>query len=335
MQHTLPRSVGWWLIVCIVMTVLMVAIGGLTRLTDSGLSIVEWAPIHGVVPPLSEAEWQEELQAYRATPEYQKINKGMSLEEFKGIYWWEYIHRLWGRLLGFVFALPLLWFILRKQIPRPFAAQCIGIFALGGLQAKVGWIMVQSGLVDNPDVSPYKLTLHLWIAFIILGLLTVQAARVFWPLGKGTGSSPVILKIFAVWLFLTIGYGGIVAGMDAGLAYSSFPDYNGALLPESLQSGQPILPTVFVEPGAVQFGHRMAAYALLVLGLFAYRQIKNEAPLRQLLPLLLAVQAGLGIITVHYSVPIWSASLHQVNAALLWLVTIALLYRSKNRDTTA
>ncbi|MCE2964564.1 MAG: COX15/CtaA family protein [Alphaproteobacteria bacterium] len=333
MQQTLSRSIGWWLVVCIVMTVMMVAIGGLTRLTDSGLSIVEWAPIHGVMPPLSEAEWQEELSAYRPTPEYQKINKGMSLEEFKVIYWWEYGHRLWGRLLGFVFALPLIWFVARKQMPRPFALQCVGIFALGGLQAKVGWIMVQSGLVDNPDVSPYKLTLHLWIAFIILALLTVQAARVFWPLTEKTKRSSGLLKIFAVWLFLTIGYGGVVAGMDAGLAYSSFPDFNGALLPASLSGENASLAYLMTEPGAVQFGHRMAAYALLLLGVAVWMRLTY--PLRQLFAALLILQAGLGIITVHYGVPIWSASLHQVNAALLWMLTVAALYRSKQRDTAS
>ncbi|MFN9789733.1 MAG: COX15/CtaA family protein [Holosporales bacterium] len=314
--------VRWWLIACIALTVGMIALGGLTRLTDSGLSIVAWKPIHGTLPPLSATEWQEEFDAYRRIPEYQQINRGMSLEEFKVIFWWEYAHRLWGRVLGLVFVVPLLVFWARRQISGRFGLECLGIFALGGVQAFVGWFMVQSGLVGNAtDVSPYRLMLHLWVALVIVALLTLQASRAWGWRKLAVPHRWLNGIIFPAWLFLTIGYGALVAGMDAGLAYISFPSFNGAALPESLQTTASWWPTLVNEPGAVQFGHRMAAYGTLILGFWSAWSLRRYYR-GLVLAVLLVIQAGLGIATIVYSVPIALASLHQINAVLLWITAI-------------
>lgn len=317
-----PPPVRWWLIACIALTVGMIGLGGLTRLTDSGLSIVAWKPLHGTLPPLNATQWQEEFDAYRRIPEYQQINRGMSLAEFKVIFWWEYAHRLWGRVLGLVFVVPLLVFWVRRQISTRFGLECLGIFALGGVQAFIGWFMVQSGLTGNAtDVSPYRLMLHLWVALVIVALLSIQAAKAW---GLPLLSIPhrwLNGIVFPIWLFLTIGYGALVAGMDAGLAYSSFPSFNGAMLPDSLQAQAPWWPTLVSEAGAVQFGHRLAAYGTLILGLWGAWSLRRHYWGR-LLAALLLIQTGLGIATIIHAVPLILASLHQINAVLLWITAI-------------
>src|SRR2546430_4498045 len=225
------RAVAAWLLVCCAFVFAIVVVGGITRLTHSGLSIVEWQPIVGALPPLDETAWQETFAKYKQTPEYRLVNPGMSLEGFKGIFWWEYIHRLLGRLIGAAFLLPLLWFALRGRIPRALAWKFAAIFGLGALQGALGWYMVQSGLVDNPRVSQFRLTAHLGIAFLIYAAMLWIALDLLLPRASRTEAAPRGLRRFAFALaaliFVMALSGGLVAGTRAGLAYNTFPLMNG------------------------------------------------------------------------------------------------------------
>src|SRR4051812_47620202 len=258
-----PRAVAWWLLACCALVFCMVVVGGATRLTHSGLSIVEWQPIVGTLPPLTHAQWLETFAKYQLTPEYQQVNRGMTLGEFQGIFWWEYFHRLLGRLIGFLFLLPLLWFGARRQIDRRLALRLAAIFVLGGLQGAMGWYMVQSGLVDDPRVSQYRLTAHLLIAFLIFASMLWVALDLLYPRSargmsraldpRGMASSPPLARLdpgidshiscasvgslrgFATALvalvFLMVLSGGFVAGIHAGHAYNTFPLMNGNVVP--------------------------------------------------------------------------------------------------------
>ena len=321
------RAVAAWLLLCCAMVFAMVVVGGVTRLTHSGLSIVEWKPILGTLPPLNETEWLETFDKYKLTPEYRKVNHHMGVAEFKSIFWWEYFHRLLGRLIGVVFLLPLLWFWWRGRIDRPLALKLTGIFVLGGLQGAMGWYMVKSGLVDDPRVSQYRLTAHLSLALAIyaamlwtaLGLLAADSAR--------SDSAPPALRriawiITAVTAYMVV-TGGFVAGIRAGFAYNTFPLMNGDLVPPEIFMLDPWYLNFFNNMATVQFDHRLGAWLLAFLVPWFWLNAKQakigaHASLAcNLLLGLLALQIALGIATLLLVVPIPLAAAHQGGAVLL------------------
>src|SRR6266705_1763302 len=234
------RAVAYWLLACCTLVLAMVVVGGITRLTHSGLSIVEWQPIVGTLPPLDEGAWQETFRKYQQTPEYRLVNPDMTLSGFKSIYWWEYIHRLLGRLIGAAFLLPFLWFALRGRIARVLAPPLIAIFALGALQGAMGWYMVQSGLVDDPRVSQYRLTAHLGIAFLIYAAMLWIALDLLFPRASpAPGRLRRLAFALVALIFVMVLSGGLVAGTRAGLAYNTFPLMNGRLVPPEIFSLEP------------------------------------------------------------------------------------------------
>jgi cytochrome c oxidase assembly protein subunit 15 len=318
-----------WLLACCAMIAAMVVIGGVTRLTHSGLSMVEWRPLVGILPPLGEAEWQRTFELYQATPEYQKINRGMTLAEFKGIFFWEYVHRVWGRLIGVVFAVPFLWFLVRRRIPRRLAPHLVVMFVLGGLQGLMGWYMVMSGLVDRPDVSQYRLTAHLGFAVAIFGYILWVALGLLRPRPSETEpAAPPGLRHFAAALaglvLITLLSGGFVAGLDAGFAYNTFPLMDGRLVPEGLLALEPLWLNLFDNVGMVQFEHRVLAVLTLVAALvFWVVARRGGLPPGARLPVhalaaTTVVQVGLGVSTLLLFVPVSLAAAHQIGAVALF-----------------
>lgn len=319
------RIVGIWLFAIAAMVFIMVVIGGLTRLTESGLSMVEWRPVTGWLPPLTQEAWQETFQAYRATPEYQKVNAGMSLAEFKGIFWLEYVHRLWGRLIGVAFAVPLAFFLFRGWLDRRLAPRLVLLFVLGGLQGALGWFMVASGLVDRPDVSQYRLVAHFAAALLIyVALLWVALGLVVrtppWNPSRTLGRG--ILGLGAL-IVVTMLSGGFVAGTDAGYAYNSFPLMDGKLIPDGLLEMSPAYLNFFENITAVQFTHRLLAMttlAAVILFWFIARRRPMPGRARLAVHGLLAaalVQVSLGISTLLLVMPIALAALHQAVGVIL------------------
>ncbi|WP_048647634.1 COX15/CtaA family protein [Nitratireductor soli] len=320
-QETLLRNrrfVRFWLYGVLLVLFALVLVGGATRLTESGLSITEWKPIHGVIPPLGEAEWQEEFAKYRQIPEYQQINKGMSLAEFKTIFWWEWAHRLLARSVGFVFALPLAFFWLSGRLENHLKPKLLGILALGGLQGAVGWWMVASGLVERVDVSQYRLATHLTIACLIFAA-TALVARGLAP--HSTGRAGEGTRRFAGWLVIAVLFqiylGGLVAGLRAGMTFNTWPLMDGALVPGGLFTQHPALINFFENPKTVQFMHRLGAYLVLALTIWhAARVLRAEpgsphARRAILFVILVVLQAAVGIATLLMVVPIGWALLHQ------------------------
>lgn len=320
------RAVALWLFAVAGLVALMVVIGGLTRLTESGLSMVEWKPITGWLPPLSEAAWAAEFEKYKQFPEYQKVNIGMTLEGFKGIFWLEYIHRLLGRLIGLAFAIPMLLFWIGGRIPAGMKPHLLLMFVLGGSQGALGWFMVASGLVDHPDVSHYRLTAHLGLAFLIYayllwgGLSLLRHGRMVAARGGG------IAAVLTVAVFLQILSGGLVAGLNAGLAHNTWPLMDGAFIPDGLLIAQPWWSNIFENAMTVQFQHRMLAYAVFVLALVTSVLLRGRAPVGLRHGLLSAVllQVGLGIATLLHHVPVWLGTLHQAGAVAVLGVAVTL-----------
>ncbi|TMH74548.1 MAG: heme A synthase [Betaproteobacteria bacterium] len=319
------RAVAFWLLTCCALLFAMVVVGGVTRLTHSGLSIVEWQPIVGALPPLDDAGWQETFGKYKQTPEYRLVNPGMSLEGFKSIFWWEYAHRLLGRAIGAAFLLPLLWFALRRRIPRGLTWKLGGIFALGALQGALGWYMVQSGLVDNPRVSQYRLTAHLGIAFLIYAAMLWIAFDLLF-----SRASPIsgVLRRFAftvaALVFLMVLSGGLVAGIRAGRVYNTFPLMNGRLVPPEIFSLDPWYLNFFSNMATVQFDHRLIAWLLAFLVPWFWLRVRREAASSRarlgahLLLAALALQTALGIATLLLAVPVPLAAAHQAGALLVF-----------------
>jgi cytochrome c oxidase assembly protein subunit 15 len=337
-----PSPVKWWLVIGVIMIVGQVVIGGITRLTGSGLSITEWEIVTGTLPPLNEAAWQAEFEAYQATPQYAKINAGMSLSEFKFIYFWEYFHRLWARMMGLVFLIPFLLFWRKGWLDRPLMRRLGITVLLAAVVASFGWIMVASGLIDRPWVNAYKLTLHLSLGCTLFAyllwttFLVFEPNRPFYPqsVWKKWGIGLTILTAVQIML------GGVMAGAKAGLFYPTWPDMNGRFLPEVLLDGKMWTlenlvnydATLFL-PALVQFVHRMTAYALLIIGLyFAWMLLRgaitrNTRIATYLLTGVLTIQVLLGIITVINSVgaiPVSWGVLHQGTALVLLAVVLYL-----------
>lgn len=329
----MQKPIAIWLLVCCALVFAMVVVGGVTRLTHSGLSIVEWQPIVGTMPPLSQSDWDELFEKYHQTPQYKKINLGMSLDEFKYIFWWEYFHRLLGRVIGLAFFFPFLYFIAKKAIDRPLGLKLTGIFILGGLQGGMGWYMVKSGLVDNPHVSQYRLTAHLGLAFAIYAAMFWVALDLLYPTGASLVNSKIrSLRRFATALttliFIMVLSGGFVAGIQAGLAYNTFPLMDGHIIPPGLFMLEPWYLNFFDNMTTVQFDHRLIAWTLAILiSIFWFKSrsvpLSGSARLAcTLLLVMLAVQISLGISTLLLVVPLSLAAAHQAGAVLL--VTAAL-----------
>lgn len=303
------KYVSNWLFFVAGMVLTMAVIGAITRLTESGLSMVEWRPLIGALPPLNEAEWQRVFDIYRETPEYQKKNFGMELPEFKQIFFWEWFHRLWGRLIGVAYALPYLYFMIRKQIPDGYNIKLFIGLVLGGLQGLMGWYMVKSGLVDRPSVSHFRLAAHLGLAFIIYAYLLWLAfdIRQFKAL-NGSFCQKRHGWIAFIMLAITIVWGAYVAGLDAGLVYNTWPKMGPHWLPPELSS----LAAIFNDPVAVQFTHRwIAILAGFFVLTFAWR-VKSFA-----LGGVILLQITLGIVTLLTQVHIHVAATHQFGAFIL------------------
>lgn len=333
------RAIAVWLLVTAGFVFAMTVIGAITRLTESGLSMVEWRPLVGTIPPLSDGEWQRVFDLYRQTPEYLYLNAGMTLAEFQNIFFWEWLHRLWGRLIGLVFLVPFLWFWLTGRLDRPLFWRLLGLLVLGGLQGLLGWFMVMSGLVDRPSVSHYRLAAHLGLALIIYSLLVWQALALLRPrpadaapsgaLAVPAGHARAALGLAAV----TIIWGAFVAGLDAGLAYNSFPLMDGAFLPPESWALSPVWLNAVENTALVQFLHRWLgiATALVVLALW-WRVLACEAlqdgtrRLAHGLAVAVLLQVALGIATLLAGVPIWLGALHQAGAVLVLTLLVGLCY---------
>jgi cytochrome c oxidase assembly protein subunit 15 len=318
------RPVVGWLILTAAMIFAMAVIGAITRLTESGLSMVEWRPLIGALPPLSEADWQTLFDEYRRTPEFQKVNAWMGLADFKSIFWWEYIHRLWGRLIGVVFAVPLVWFWWRGQLAGWLKPWLLGMLALGALQGAVGWWMVASGLVDDPHVSHFRLALHLGLAVAIYGLALMLVERLM-PAPRFL--APAWLRCagaaLVAFAFLVILSGALVAGLDAGLVYNTFPLMGGEWVPPEVRLAADA-PALLSTPAAVQFVHRWLAtlLAVTILAVWGLSQQEPLAPAQRrplgLLAAMALIQVGLGISTLLLVVPIGLAAAHQAGALVLF-----------------
>jgi cytochrome c oxidase assembly protein subunit 15 len=337
------RIIATWLFILCSMVFFMVILGGLTRLTHSGLSMVNWRPITGWLPPIGLQEWQSTFDLYKESPEFIKINDGMTIEGFKSIFWLEYSHRLWGRIMGVAFLLPFVFFIIKGWITRAVMPRLIIILLMGGFQGILGWYMVKSGLIDNPDVSQYRLAAHLSAAVIIYGYMfwvAMSLLKAQHDFLKFSSPKFLIISIFvAFWIFLTIVSGGFVAGLDAGFTYNTFPLMDGQFVPDGLWTMEPWYLNFFENITTVQFDHRILAEItlLLVFGAWWIAQISNiptsaRKPF-QLMLIMVLVQVALGIGTLMLGVPIFVASLHQIGALVLFTFSIwsvhNLIYQSK------
>jgi cytochrome c oxidase assembly protein subunit 15 len=333
------RALAAWLVAVAALIFIMVLVGGATRLTRSGLSIVEWRPVTGVVPPLSDADWQTEFAKYRTIPQYRELNQGMTLAEFKGIFWWEWAHRLLGRVIGFVFLLPLIVFVWKGWVEPPLQRRLWLIFGLGAFQGAVGWWMVASGLAERVSVSQYRLAFHLTLACAIYAAILWTAAQ-FTGSVKGAGAPPRVRRSalgLMLLVFLQIYLGALVAGLHAGLIYNTWPLIDGRFIPalDKLFFMSPWWSNLFESTLTVQFLHRMVAYALWAAALLhAADTLRSRLPpaLRTRAVVLagaVTLQACLGIITLLHQAPIELALPHQTMALIV--LTIAVVHASRCR----
>ncbi len=343
-MHTYPKVISYWLILGLVLVFFQVIIGGVTRLTESGLSITRWEVVEGTLPPLSAAQWEEAFQLYKETPQYQKINEGMNMADFKFIYFWEYLHRLWARMMGFVFLIPLFFFWRKGWIDKALGIRLGVIFLLAGLAASFGWIMVASGLIERPWVNAYKLTIHLSIALGLISYLFWTILKVTYP--QPASSSARIpwtgLAWFGGFLVVQVLLGGVMSGMKAALYYPTWPDMNGVLIPSVLLESTNYTWSNLIQydqggfaAALIQFLHRGTAYLLVIMGATLGIQLLRQSISIQLRIGtfvwigLLSLQVVLGISTLmasRGSVPVDLGVLHQAVAVLLVLATLFLGY---------
>ena len=335
-QHV-HRMVAWWLFICCAMIFSMVILGGVTRLTGSGLSMVDWQPIKGIIPPLSEARWLELFEEYKAFPEFQFVNQDMDLSGFKVIFLFEYWHRVLGRLIGLAFFIPFVVFWWRGYLSRRVTPKLIFLFILGGLQGLLGWYMVKSGLVDNPYVSQYRLTAHLCLAIVIYGYMLYVACDQMEFTSRSPDHAPPAHGfewLLVLWVLLMIASGGFVAGTHAGYIYNTFPDMNGQLIPDGLTALSPVWMNAFNNVLTIQFNHRILAYVLVILALINRFRLGSDAPrervmLANLMLAAVALQVGLGILTLVNQVPVTLGAMHQAGALIVFSVAILQLYRRR------
>lgn len=328
------RPVAAWLLAVAAMTVAMIALGGATRLTGSGLSIMEWAPLSGTLPPLSDTEWQRLFDLYRTIPQYERVNAGFGIEGFKRIFWLEWLHRLWGRLIGLAFVVPLVWFWVRGRLPPGLGPRLALLFALGGLQGAVGWFMVASGFdADRTTVSPYRLVIHLGLAFVLLAALLWTAFGVLRPRAAPVPGGRTLRRAVLTTLILaalTMLAGGFVAGLRAGLTYNTFPLMDGALVPAGYAGLSPWWLNATENIGAVQFNHRLVATLTLLAAIVMAVLARQVAPARGVVWLFAAaigVQYVLGIATLLLVVPVSLGTLHQTVATLVLGAGLFALHR--------
>lgn len=325
------RATANWLFFCCALVFLMVVVGGITRLTQSGLSIVEWQPVAGVLPPLGDAQWQELFAKYQKTPEYQQRNAGMDIAGFKKIFWWEYIHRLLGRLIGVVFLLPYLWFLFKRKLDEDVAWKLAGIFVLGGLQGALGWFMVQSGLVLEPRVDSLRLAAHLGLAFVIFAAMLWVALDLVrrerfsnTDVLRGTAGGMMAL------VFLQVIAGALVAGIHAGKAYNTFPLMDGHFIPPDIAVLEPWWANFAYNMATTQFVHRILAVAVALMAVGLWREVRRDLPnpraraWSNILLAVVALQFALGVATLLTGVPVNLGVMHQAGALVVFAAAVAL-----------
>lgn len=325
------RATATWLFACCALVFLMVAVGGITRLTHSGLSIVEWQPVAGVLPPMGDAQWQELFAKYQATPEFRQRNPDMTVDGFKRIFWWEYIHRLLGRVIGVAFLLPFLWFLARKRLDGEVAWKLAGIFVLGGLQGALGWFMVQSGLVDEPRVDSLRLAAHLGLAFVIyaalfwVGLDLVRRDR-----STNTGALRGHAGAMVALVFLQVVAGALVAGIHGGLAYNTWPLMDGHFIPPDIALLEPWWANLAYNMATVQFAHRILAIAVALMAIALWFEVRRDLPNPRarfwstVLVAAVLAQFALGVVTLLLRVPVSLGVLHQAGALVVFSVALGL-----------
>lgn len=317
-------AIRWWLYAVLAVLFALVLVGGATRMSGAGLSITEWKPIHGVIPPLNDAEWQEEFQKYQQIPQYAELNQNMTVGAFKTIFWWEWAHRLLARGVGFVFALPLVFFWATRRVERKLGPKLVGILALGGLQGAIGWWMVTSGLVDRVSVSQYRLATHLTIAAMIFAA-TMVVARGLAPYSQRPAdrSAQRLAGILVLLVLIQLYLGGLVAGLHAGLTYNTWPLMDGKVIPGDLFIIEPAWRNLFENPKTVQFIHRIGAYVVFLVALWhmiaTLRREPGSTHARRasVLFVLVVIQAVIGIGTLVMHVPMDMALTHQAFALVL------------------
>lgn len=315
-------ALGCWLLFCAAVVYLMIVVGGITRLTQSGLSMVEWAPIMGIIPPLNETEWLEVFAKYRTSPEYLKVNAGMSLAAFKDIFYWEYGHRVLGRVIGLIYLLPLLFFLIRGMVPREWFVRLFVLFILGGLQGLMGWYMVKSGLVDVPHVSQYRLTAHLGLAVIIFTCMLWFAMDFLRGERATTRSSHAYLRatgLLVLFVFIMMLSGGFVAGTRAGFIMNTFPTMNGQWVPDGIVALSPIWRNLFENAVTVQFVHRCIALLVVTSVLYCVYLARGQRFQTKMIWvfLIMSLQVGLGILALVNTVPLVLGAAHQAGAVAL------------------
>jgi cytochrome c oxidase assembly protein subunit 15 len=330
------KKVIYWLLTGCTLIFIMVIVGGITRLTHSGLSISNYKLISGTIPPTNALQWNEAFDLYKQYPEYQKLNYNMTIDEFKDIYFWEWIHRVIGRFIGLVFVIPFVYFLLRKQLTKSTIKKCLILLAMGGFQGFLGWFMVKSGLVDKPDVSHYRLAMHLTTAFLTFAYTFWVALDLIFPSKKQVNTSfRNLIRVGLVILVVQIIWGAFVAGLDAGWIHNHWPLMNdGELIHQSVTTEQEPLWRNFIEgKSGVQFVHRYLAYIVVgIIGFIWFKARKNKTTMLQqkginLLLILVGVQFVLGVLTLVLFVPVWLGVLHQVTAFFLLATMTFTLHR--------
>ena len=330
------KKVIYWLLTGCTLIFIMVIVGGITRLTHSGLSISNYKLISGTIPPTNALQWNEAFDLYKQYPEYQKLNYNMTIDEFKDIYFWEWIHRVIGRFIGLVFVIPFVYFLLRKQLKKSTIKKCLILLAMGGFQGFLGWFMVKSGLVDKPDVSHYRLAMHLTTAFLTFAYTFWVALDLIFPSKKQVNTSfRNLIRVGLVILVVQIIWGAFVAGLDAGWIHNHWPLMNdGELIHQSVTTEQEPLWRNFIEgKSGVQFVHRYLAYIVVgIIGFIWFKARKNKTTMLQqkginLLLILVGVQFVLGVLTLVLFVPVWLGVLHQVTAFFLLATMTFTLHR--------
>lgn len=333
------KAVGYWLLFMALTVFAMVVVGGATRLTESGLSMVNWNPVTGTLPPLTEDAWRSEFSDYKTSPEYQLKNAGMSLEEFKGIFYWEWGHRLLGRLIGVFFAVPLAWFWFKGQIPEGYKGRLVALLFLGGSQGLLGWYMVMSGLVDEPAVSHYRLTAHLMLAlFIFAALLWTALSMLRQNISPANSRNAMLLKVTFVTLILQLVMGALVAGLKAGHIFNSWPLMGETFVPEGLMHMMPWWRNLLDNAVTVQFDHRIGAYifTLLVAAIiWRFRGARGTViAATHMLGAAVLLQMALGIIMLLKSVPVSWGTGHQAGGVLVLAALINLMHLTRSGETT-
>jgi cytochrome c oxidase assembly protein subunit 15 len=330
------KKVIYWLLIGCVLIFIMVLVGGITRLTHSGLSISNYKLISGTIPPMNELEWQQAFDLYKQYPEYQKLNNHFDLQDFKDIYFWEWLHRVIGRFIGLVFFIPFLYFLLTKQLSKPTIKKSIVLLVLGSFQGFLGWYMVKSGLIDNPDVSHYRLAAHLTTAFITFAYTLWVALDLIFPIKKSIHKKlRNLIRVGLVVLLVQIIYGAFVAGLDAGFIHNHWPFMNeGKLMHETVYTEQvPLIKNFFEGKSGVQFIHRSLAYIVVLMILLIWYKAKMMIPNTMQLKginallLLVGIQFLLGVLTILYGVPVWLGVAHQIGAFFLLSAMTFTLHR--------